>query len=1173
MAINTLYAAESWDKIYKAFETVNFTAFDYETIKLSLLDYLKFYYPENFNDYIESSSFVALVESFAYIAEQLAYRQDMSAHEVFISSAQRKQNILKLAKLISYSATRNLPLRGLVKLTSVSTSEDLRDSQGNSLTNRNIVWNDPNNAFWKEQFFLVMNKIMTRPFGNPLKSFQVDDTVYQMYEVSNNLKNNSFTNGVAAFNVAVAEETFRFELVPADVDAGGVFERTPSTTSNFSILYSDDGYGDASDTCGFMMYIKQGQLNKLPYNFDVALQNRMLDINLNNINNSDVWIQRIDPTTEEILESWTQIENVNSQNIFFNVSNERKKFEVETLENDQVRLLFGDGDFADIPVGYFNIWVRNSANRNDLIVQKSKVVDNVLTFGYKSRIGTSESTTFRYSLTTTLDNGAASEDIEHIRNYAPTTYYSQNRMVNGQDYNTFLLKEPTILRLKSVNRTFSGQPKYIRWNDPSGQYQNVKIFGNDLRLYQNFTTVSQKETRSARTLIDSVLEPLLASPGVINTISYQLANMNSPFNKIYIKPRTKFIEDKDVFFDDNATEAIQEKSRIQAALDRHWYGEPESIIYYPTTLNVNDSTNSSVAKKTFAVVDNDTDHLIYDPNIELVKKNLGINVTGFDPANYPYVRVNETPMNTSGVQESTNRFKRFGIRLITGRQIAGDPHGLSQLTIFSSAIEEFISVQVISPEGTLLVYGSVSGILSAGKVDTAYVDSKFSFTVINDATNPYQVGDAFVFEIKYDENGVAQKYGSISSTNIAGKFEVIEESLITDSVITSEFDPTSYSKSWIMIVERVEDTSGEFLYWNVITRNLSLVAESQSTKFWYNSQMNISDSDTKKKIRDIISVLKSNLNKNKTFAVGVNQVYDVVSDVKFSDGSPNNNALIVSPTDSANTFFSGDGYPDNPMQFMNFILPTDFVYFEIQAESDNLVPIKSTEYLRNIPEGSWVNDTFGGKYARKPGREALDFLWQHFTPYNHLIDPSVSNIIDIFVLTRGYYVNMLNFINGITNIAPTPPSSLELRNSYRQLLTNKMISDSVVMHSGKLKLLFGNLAAPELRASFKVIKSKDSKITNDQLKIRILDIIDEYFTIENWDFGQSFYVTELIAVIHKQLPLDIDTVVVVPTFPINYFGDLFVIEAGEDEILHAAAAISDVQIVETLDKVSMKQKS
>src|ERR1035437_5087302 len=202
-----LYAAESWERVYKAFEQVNFTAYDYDAVKQSLLDYLKLNYPENFNDYHEASLMVALAEMFAYIAEQLSYRVDLSVHEVLLPTAQRKQSILALAKLISYTSSRNLPLRGLVKINSVSTSEILSDSQGNSLTNRIITWNDPNNPLWKEQFFAVINKVLTQPFGAPFKSFQIDNTIFQQFEIQNVLETEStgatIRNGVIKFKQSV----------------------------------------------------------------------------------------------------------------------------------------------------------------------------------------------------------------------------------------------------------------------------------------------------------------------------------------------------------------------------------------------------------------------------------------------------------------------------------------------------------------------------------------------------------------------------------------------------------------------------------------------------------------------------------------------------------------------------------------------------------------------------------------------------------------------------------------------------------------------------------------------------------------------------------------------------------------------------------------------------------
>ena len=99
MTIRNTYAAESWDKVYTAFQQINFTAYDYHTVKESLLQYLKIYHAENFNDFIESSELIAILELFAYTTELMAYRVDTMAHENFITTAQRKQSVLRLARL------------------------------------------------------------------------------------------------------------------------------------------------------------------------------------------------------------------------------------------------------------------------------------------------------------------------------------------------------------------------------------------------------------------------------------------------------------------------------------------------------------------------------------------------------------------------------------------------------------------------------------------------------------------------------------------------------------------------------------------------------------------------------------------------------------------------------------------------------------------------------------------------------------------------------------------------------------------------------------------------------------------------------------------------------------------------------------------------------------------
>ena len=417
MTTNALVIAESWDKIYKAFETVSFVTYDYVSIKQSLIDNLKFNYPENFNDYIESSQLMMLVETFAYVAEQLSYRIDMASHENFISTAERKQSILKLAKLVSYTPTRNLPLRGLVKITSISCSEVVRDSQGNSLTNRDIAWNDSNNPLWREQFDTILNRVLTNDVGNPSKSFQIDDSILQRYEVRNILDKDSastsFKNGVLRLKVPVDGTQLDFELVAADVDQEGIFEREPNLTENFSIIYSNDGAGDGSPSTGYMLLLKQGILSKIPYVFDNLIPNRNIEVNVSGINDTDVWVQEVD-AAGNIIKTWQQVDTITGTNLHFNTIEDTCKYEVSSLEDDKIRLSFGDGDFSKIPTGLFNIWCRSSSSGNKTL-PTSAIENSQLTIGYYSKLGAKESMTIRYSLQSPILNSSSSEDIEHIR--------------------------------------------------------------------------------------------------------------------------------------------------------------------------------------------------------------------------------------------------------------------------------------------------------------------------------------------------------------------------------------------------------------------------------------------------------------------------------------------------------------------------------------------------------------------------------------------------------------------------------------------------------------------------------------------------------------------------------------------------------------------------------------
>ena len=87
---NRLLVAEDWRKIYQAFQQADFKSYDFETLRRTMVAYLRENYPDDFNDFVESSEYVALIDLIAYIAQALSFRIDLNARENFLDTAERR---------------------------------------------------------------------------------------------------------------------------------------------------------------------------------------------------------------------------------------------------------------------------------------------------------------------------------------------------------------------------------------------------------------------------------------------------------------------------------------------------------------------------------------------------------------------------------------------------------------------------------------------------------------------------------------------------------------------------------------------------------------------------------------------------------------------------------------------------------------------------------------------------------------------------------------------------------------------------------------------------------------------------------------------------------------------------------------------------------------------------
>ena len=157
-------------------------------------------------------------------------------------------------------------------------------------------------------------------------------------------------------------------------------------------------------------------------------------------------------------------------------------------------------------------------------------------------------------------------------------------------------------------------------------------------------------------------------------------------------------------------------------------------------------------------------------------------------------------------------------------------------------------------------------------------------------------------------------------------------------------------------------------------------------------------------------------------------------------------------------------------------------------------------------------------FSVKEGRQGLSYQYRHNANNTTRIDPATTNIIDLYLVTQAYYTAYTNWINDTTNtvVKPQQPTLNELETAYSKIQDFKMLSDSVILNSVTFKPLFGAKADPALRATIKVIKSSTTNASDSEIRSAVLAAMDTYFSINYWNFGDTFFFSELSAYLHEK---------------------------------------------------------
>ena len=1129
-----IFGVEDWKQIYQTYREADFQSYDFETLRKSFIDYLRLYYPETFNDYIESSEFIALLDIIAFMGQALAFRTDLNTRENYLDTAERRDSVVKLANLVSYTAKRNTPAQGMLKVFSVSTTENVFDYQGVNLSNVTVDWADPTNPDWQEQFTTIINAALvdTQKVGRPgnrqtILGIRTDE--YAVNMVPGFLP-------VIPYTATVDGISMPFEAVSATAAGRDfVYEPSPRPNQPFNILFRNDQLGFSSANTGYFFMFKQGVLQNQDFNLAERITNRTVNINIEGINNEDRWLFQLD-NLGNVSREWEYTENIYAASGEQLGTSLRPIYSVTSRTNDQITMIFGDGVFSEIPVGTFRAYVRAS-NGLQYIINPEEMQAVSIPISYISRRGNLETLTFTCGITQPVSNSQSRENIDDIKQRAPARYYTQNRMVNGEDYNLFPYTQyNSIIKSKALNRSSIGTSRYLDLVDNTGKYSSTNTFGSDGAVWQQ-----------------NILPTILFSWTNRNEIADVVTNQ--------IQPRLGESTVKQFYYANFPRESVN----TGLTLGSTWF-QSTTLANETTGYFVNSAGTPIPVGTTTSTV---FKYVVVNSLIKFIS-----------PTGYYFDRNNKLqPGVPTRAEEKTDIWA-------SPQQIVGDGYnnGLGNLPSGAGpvTINNFVPTGAIVDTIIPLFVTDLPLALEQAIAEQILLYRNFGIGYDNDGTitgTPYSW--YLIDSSSLDQDAPFAIVPGVSGQNLG----------------------TGQDASWL--VQFVVQNQNYTITFRGLAYYFGSVLQ---TRFFYYDGQQIYDSRTGTVIKDFINCLAVNTQPDSTEPLPGDIFMTITGQPVESDGYVDDFQVLVGFRDSDN-----DGVPDNPDFFTEIVAPNvnsdqKYVYLQKTVDFDNLqryllvepdrvtsnyatlddIELAKSEWSPGQIFYAYSDEAFyelsigttgirtlidvSTEWIARTGRQSLYYQYRHNSPLTNRIDPGTTNIIDLYVVTLAYYTAYQNWIRDTTGTVTEPavPTIDELSTEYQGLQNYKMLSDNVILNSVTFKPLFGEKAASNLRATIKVIRANNSTASASEIKSAVIAAMNDYFSIDKWSFGDTFYFSELAAYLHRELGTIISSVVLVPLDPQKYFGDLYEVRSAPNEIFVNGATINNIDVIEALTSTNLR---
>ena len=1106
---NRLLIAEDWKKVYQSFRNADFQSYDFDNLRRSMITYLRQNYPEDFNDYIESSEYLALIDLIAFLGQNIAFRVDLNARENFLELADRRESVLRLARTLAYNPKRNRAANGFLKIESVRTTESLVDSNGINLAGQNIIWNDPSNSNWYEQFNKILNAALPANgiIGKPNKSESINGVLTQQYRfnaTNRNIPKYSFSKSVNGLNT-------QFEVVSSTIKDSNIVEEPPLPGNSMAFLYREDGRGNGSANTGYFMHFRQGSIQTGEFSVSSPSANQVINIDATNINNDDIFLYSLNSLGIES-NLWSRVDSAVGNNVIYNSieKNLRNIYAVQTRVDDRINLLFSDGIFGNLPRGSFRIYYRTSANRQ-FVIRAGDISNVTMSIDYVARNGSIQTVTVALALKETVSNASISETTASIKRNAPQTYYSQNRMITGEDYQVIPLGvSQEIIKVKSTNRTSSGISRYFDLKDPTSKYSSTNLFAKDGILYKEYVSNKNSFTFNNQTDIEgqiaNLIEPLLATRNINNFYHANYARIIvSDLNATY--EQTTTASNSSTGFLTNGTERFRLGEFTGGALR---YVESGALLKFVSPTGTYFDTTDNYA----------------------IRVGTGIGVPG--AAYYKWVRV--LSVFDSGVE------------------LTADEAGAIAL---NEAIPEGAVLDEVRPKYTRLLPSDVK---------TQMIDQIFAYKTfgLRYDQNVRQWRVILKENLNITSEFSNGKAGDTTRANLDASWLLLfetngEKYTITTRGLRYVFESDEEINFYFDAKQKIYDNkTGQLIKDKIDVLNINTQPDSTqafNTDFIWEIVSEFTDVD------GYINSKKVEVGFYDQNDDGIIDDPDIFEELVNEETNPQDKLVFLQKVSSGQDSEIYVYYGESASTIRTVNTEADIGSFT-QYDNGQIFYIRDADVFKTLQTNILV---LTADYKAFVGRDGIKFQYIHSADENNRIDPGASNIIDTYILTRQYDADFRKYLANSTSTEPLPPSSDQLFLNYGQEINQyKATSDEIIYHPVKYKVLFGSKAEEKLQAVFKVVKNPEQVVNDNDIKSRIVAAMNQFFALDNWTFGESFNFTELATYVMNSVAPDITNFIIVPVQADQTFGSMYEIKSEENEIFISDATVDNIEIIDSI---------